>query len=702
MSLENCSYPENYESLSVGEQMVMQTYVSDVVFGRYECSPFKWQYLVNLVAMVVWLVLGRWLYDGYMRVRLGPSSTFSLAEQLTKQDNKALAVDFAAFLFSLCWITRGALSGLKAGVDDARYFGSFFAYQILGYCLILVTRYINDKCILRTVENLTEIVEHKNVGVACAQGGATIATAIIISAAAAGEDAALSELGEGLGATLLFWIVGQLLLICHSLAADGVTALPVVQQISAKLVKREEMTTSSEASDALSDISSSEVGPTSLLKQASAGNVAAGLTLGFDMVASAIVIAAPVIVGYSMLAWLIFVLACLAVVTPLLHLYMDHVILRGASITINILRHQNWGAAIHMGSLKLLTAILLQSLYRQNCDVGGGASYSSCVAPKQSGSLGDKLTALAVPAVFNIQSLVDLLLLLVVILLAKGVYYLRFRCSRVGSAAVELDAELANPDNNAISISLAAYTVAQGLALTGVAYCPSDEASLHGANLAMWTAVGVVLLYLAFLLNDLVLLCGVNNTLKLQENNLAVALFESGSFLSCGLILRSNLLGTGGDETAEEIGRGLALVCTYWLVAQAVLLLFAYLYRLITSFDDHAELAAGNASAGLSGGLTLVALALVMSYPLAYYSSVLVVLPIALVGALALVLLRMVVDVLVLPGDRLDSEIKTDRNWGAALIEGAVAVGVAFVGQLYVPPPGDPQYEDLICPTNDL
>ena len=35
------------------------------------------------------------------------------------------------------------------------------------------------------------------------------------------------------------------------------------------------------------------------------------------------------------------------------------------------------------------------------------------------------------------------------------------------------------------------------------------------------------------------------------------------------------------------------------------------------------------------------------------------------------------IDKLILPGDDLDKEIADDKNWGAALIEGAVAIGIA-------------------------
>jgi uncharacterized membrane protein YjfL (UPF0719 family) len=136
-------------------------------------------------------------------------------------------------------------------------------------------------------------------------------------------------------------------------------------------------------------------------------------------------------------------------------------------------------------------------------------------------------------------------------------------------------------------------------------------------------------------------------------------------------------------------------------VCQGILLAFAYTYRLITSFDDHAELAEGNIAAGFSGGITLIALALVMSYPLSYYISLIIFLPISIVGALALMVSRVVVDRLLLPGDSLDHEITVDKNWGAALIEGMVALGVAWICNMFVPTPGNPMTDDLICPAYD-
>jgi hypothetical protein len=37
------------------------------------------------------------------------------------------------------------------------------------------------------------------------------------------------------------------------------------------------------------------------------------------------------------------------------------------------------------------------------------------------------------------------------------------------------------------------------------------------------------------------------------------------------------------------------------------------------------------------------------------------------------------VDKFILPGSLLDEEISRDRNWGAALIEGTAAIGLALI-----------------------
>jgi len=416
--------------------------------------------------------------------------------------------------------------------------------------------------------------------------------------------------------------------------------------------------------------------------------VAAGLSIFFDLVHAGIVIAAPIYVGYSVLAWLVYVLTTLLVVSPVMHLYLDHIIMRGASYTTNILRHKNWGAAVLMGAQKVLLAFVLMYSYRENCSPS--TLYAECII-KEPDEMLAALAIVSLPNVFTWQVLFNMLLLLLLIGFAKFVYFLRLAFKDgVGNAAenmrqYSLDETLADPNNNAVSISLAAYTFATGLAAVGIVTCPDENPGLHAGFILLWTAIGSALLFVAFVINDYILLIKISNTDMLIANNLAVATFEAGSFLACGAILRTTLTGGG-----YSIGDGLALTCIYWLLSQALLLVFAYVYRFLTFFDDWEALRTGNVASGVSGGITLVALAVVMSYPIMYYSSIIIFLPITLVGILALMIVRQLVDKFLMPGDSLDHEIVNDKNWGAALIEGAVALGIAFISNNYVPPPGAP------------
>ena len=88
------------------------------------------------------------------------------------------------------------------------YFGTFFIYQAVGCVVLVVSRIINDKLMLRRADNLKEMLANRNVAVGTVEAGTTLATAIIFSASATGVDISL---GEGIAATILYWIVGQVM-----------------------------------------------------------------------------------------------------------------------------------------------------------------------------------------------------------------------------------------------------------------------------------------------------------------------------------------------------------------------------------------------------------------------------------------------------------------------------------------------------------
>ena len=64
------------------------------------------------------------------------------------------------------------------------------------------------------------------------------------------------------------------------------------------------------------------------------------------------------------MAMVIWVPSVLIVIMPLMHLYLDTLILRAADYRHNIIHSKNWGAAVLVGSLKLLSIVLLDNIYQ--------------------------------------------------------------------------------------------------------------------------------------------------------------------------------------------------------------------------------------------------------------------------------------------------------------------------------------------------
>jgi len=229
-------------------------------------------------------------------------------------------------------------------------------------------------------------------------------------------------------------------------------------------------------------------------------------------------------------------------------------------------------------------------------------------------------------------------------------------------------------------VSLAGYMMGQGLVLVGVTTCFDDNLGDHTGLLFAWTAIGCVLMIFSQILNDKLIIMQLDNAAALvEDDNIAVALMEAGQYIATGLVIQATVSGGGGD-----FSEGLVTTIIFWALSQVLLLLFTVVYRKITVFDDLEQLKAANPAAGLGGAMTLVALAFGMAQPIRQYGSIAVFVPVSLAGFGLLVVLRLAIDKLILPGDKLDQEIVRDKNWGATVIEGAVACAVGLITNTYI------------------
>ena len=664
--------------------------------------------------------------------RRGSETPFELANQLTKRDNKALCISFASFILGLGIITTGSLSGSDVQVlhacpatspgplayrtcaDPARvaraqedgigmYIGTFVAYQVLGIALMVLARFLIDKIVLRDMDTAKGIVEDMNISAACVEGAAVIGCTVLISTSASGDGPSLN-LGQDLAATLLYFALGQLLLIGQLLLLNAASKYlyTYTEQHSAPLQQAGEASASAAGGEASTSkppgFKPSFASRISSVGAEAAPNVAAGLSYGLEMVVTALVIAIPIRVGYSLLAAVIWVCIMLLVLMPFVHVFADKLILRTASAADNILVHHNWGVSLLVGVIKVSFALVANGVYQQNCSVAEGDSpYGECnqkdlpaaAEASVAAGLGERLAHPAVPDIFKLQSCVDILVLLALILGAKLMLRLRYVFRKgLGEAKAQwssfsLDEYLVSRSNSAVAISLAGYIIAVAMALTGVIDCPDDNVGMHGLWVVTYTAFGMLLLFCAQQINNRVLLHSIDNSEALLQDNIAVACVEVGSLVACGRIMQAVL--SGSSDSVEE---GFATILLYWVSCQFILLLFSACYRKVTNFEDEDQIKQGNVAVGLSSGLTLVAVAFVITSPILKYASYLLFLLVSFVGIALLILLRVVVDRFVLPGDTLDGEMM-QHNWGAALIEGAAAFSIAIVLDIFQYAPDD-------------
>ena len=272
------------------------------------------------------------------------------------------------------------------------------------------------------------------------------------------------------------------------------------------------------------------------------------------------------------------------------------------------------------------------------------------------------------------HSMIYLVTMLGIFVLGKWIYDLL--------TPYKLNEQLVEKDNRAIAVSFVGYLLGLGIILEGVVSQESSSLATGSArrdllldvgDTLLWGVIGIVLLQLARWINDKWLLSSFLNTKELVEDqNVGTGAVEFGSFVGSALIIRVLLMGEGASILTSIVE-----TVAYFLVAQVIFVLFGKVYQLATRYDVHHEIEQDNAAAGVSLGLSLIAVSILVSSYLSRYDSLLGLALWFVMGTVLLLGSRYLVDKFLLPGRLLDDEVGTDRNWGAALIEGGSAIAVA-------------------------
>jgi uncharacterized membrane protein YjfL (UPF0719 family) len=267
-----------------------------------------------------------------------------------------------------------------------------------------------------------------------------------------------------------------------------------------------------------------------------------------------------------------------------------------------------------------------------------------------------------------------LILFFVLILLAKIINNLL--------SPYSIDTELTQKDNNALSISLCGYFLAITFIFIGAMIGPQHEIvnmdvikqDLIGT--AKYVLLGILLLNISRFINDKLILYKFSNVKEIiEDRNSGTGAAQFGSYVASGLIIAGSVHGEGG---------GVLTTIAFFALGQVALVVFTYLYNLITPFDIHKEIENDNVAAGIAFGGILTSLGIVLMTATSgnFYSWKENLTFFAIDSILICVLLplgRFLFDKLIIPNSSLNHEISHDRNNGAALLEAVFAISIASV-----------------------
>jgi len=240
-----------------------------------------------------------------------------------------------------------------------------------------------------------------------------------------------------------------------------------------------------------------------------------------------------------------------------------------------------------------------------------------------------------------------------------------------------LEIQLVKEDNKAITIAFVGYLAGVAIILEGALQGDSKNLIQSIIDVSAWGIIGILLLNLSGKLNDLIILGAFSNREELlDKKNIAVGVVIAGSYLGSAMLIRSIILG-------ESMGLlwDIGLTLCYFALAQGFFFLYSLLYRKSVRFDLLKEIQEGNIAAGISLGMNLVAVGILLAIPLRTSFSILLFIAWFVIGATAMAFFRFVMDRIIIPLEKLDEEIHKDQNWGVAFLEGSFSLAAVIIIQ---------------------
>ena len=238
--------------------------------------------------------------------------------------------------------------------------------------------------------------------------------------------------------------------------------------------------------------------------------------------------------------------------------------------------------------------------------------------------------------------------------------------------------ELVEKDNVALGVSMAGYYFGLVMAIGGTMSGPSQGLDNDLIDIGMYGLLAIVLMNLSRLVNDSLIL----HRFKIQDElirdqNAGTGAIVCASYVATGLVIFGAVSG--------EIG-GIVTTVAFWALGQVALVLAGLVYEWITPYSIHDEIEKNNVAAGVAFAGTLVGIGVIVFHASAgeFISWAVNLQDFAIevvAGLILLPIVRIIADVILLPGQKLTDEIANQEhpNLGAGFIEAMSYVGASFL-----------------------
>ena len=250
-----------------------------------------------------------------------------------------------------------------------------------------------------------------------------------------------------------------------------------------------------------------------------------------------------------------------------------------------------------------------------------------------------------------------------------------------------IDEQVVQRNNIAVALRLSGYFIGVILVFLGALYRPVVAITYEGVGfntgfgndvleVFLYSLVGIAALNIVrFVVNFLVLHQFNIEKEIVEEQNVGTGAVEFGMTVATGLLIGGAASGEGGGPETALAFFGMGLV---------VMILYSLFYEFTTPFNIHSEIESNNTAVGIALGGNLIAIGVVTFKAVfgdfvGWGESIAAFLTFAVIGFALLYVLRLLIDLILLPTTRISQELAVGRKVSVAFVESAVVISSSLI-----------------------